>query len=403
MGTLGEHRGGPYDPIPFLHRPIEALNAQLSAAERRASAPQGSLPTIAPRPTGHYDYSRAAQIPFFGGYPGLQRSNSTASFGPRTNHPQYNMNAGPSRQFYPEPYRHFEMTASPTQMSQPDPFNFQIPPQQHIMSFMLPERRRTAYARMERPVLSPTVPFTPSILQPRPAEFDRSEEAQVWDLDEDNVSSDSGDEEISIGGIAGLDAHNIGPLVANNLHPPLDLYGTQLRSFHSLADANVLVNYVPSPKDTLLNNPKTAAVFWYFVTVTGPALNPYERNRIDPSRIFSNEPIPKSHQHIWSCKSAGPPFSCRRIAEPIQMCLRSSHSSIRPSFKQFSPWVACRWLSYQGILRLLHGCIMASVSGGTPRIIRARVGEPSRRAWLPHCCLLSMKSGSRTTRNGAPT
>lgn len=310
------------------------------------------------------------------------------------------MDAVSPESLFSQPY--IGMTASPTQMSQPDLFDFQVPPQQPNMGLALPERRHTAYARIERPVLSPTMPFTPRITQPQSAEFDRSERAELWAFDEDNVSLDS-EEEIPISGIAGLDAQNMGPLVANNLHAPLDLYGTQVRSFHALVDENVLVNYAPSPADTPLNDSKTAAVFWYFVTVTGPALNPYERNRVDPARIFSNEPIPKSHQHIWSCKSADPPPLCHRIAKPSQMFSRYNHSSTRPSFKPFSPWVACRWLSYQGILRLLHGCTMASASGGMRKIIRARGGEPSRLVWLPHCCLPFMKSGSRTTRNGVPT
>lgn len=401
MGTMS---GGPFGPLAYRHHPdpVEAINAQLSAGQGRASSSsQGPLPMIAPRPPNQYGYNNAAQYTYPGGYPSLHRANSAASLGLGIQHPQYNMSPVSPRSFFSQPF--LGMTASPTQMSQPDLFDFQVTPQQPNMAFTPPERRHTAYARIERSLHSPIVPFTPPIPQPQSADFGPSERTEVWAFNEDNTSLDSEEERISISDIAGLDAHDIGPLVANNLRTPFDLYGTQVRSFHSLADENVLVDYVPSPTDTPLNDPKTAAVFWYFVTVTGPALNPYERNRIDPSRIFSNEPIPKSHQHIWSCKPAGPSLFCRRTAKPTQMSFQYSHSSTRPSFKQFLPSVACRWLSYQGILRLLHGCTMASVFGGMPKIIRARVGERSRLRWLPHCCLPSMKSGSRITRNGALT
>lgn len=202
------------------------------------------------------------------------------------------------------------MTASPTQMHQPDLFDFQVPPpQQPQPNFYVPERRHTAYARAEKPFVSPTMPFSPPNSQAQYVKREPSEQAKSYMLDDESVASDSGDEhekhedeeKLSINGMVDPKPENPGPLVASNLNMPMDLYGTQVRSFHSLMDDNALVGYNPSLADTPLNDPKVALVFWYFVTVTAPALSAYERNRIDPSRIFSGEPIPKSHQHIWSC------------------------------------------------------------------------------------------------------
>lgn len=99
-----------------------------------------------------------------------------------------------------------------------------------------------------------------------------------------------------------LDAHGIGSTAIGRLHGSLDLYGTAVRSFQAMADDNVLANYTPSPSDNPLNDPKVAAIFWYFLHVTGPALNMYERNRPDPSRLFSGQSVHRSDQHIWTCE-----------------------------------------------------------------------------------------------------
>lgn len=248
----------------------------------------------------------AAQYQYFNGYPGIHRANS-ATLGLAIHPQQYIIGAMSPGSYYAQPSP-LSMTTSPSQMSQPDLFDFQMPPAQHPgPSFALPERRHTAYARIERPLTSPTMPFTPPSSMPQSTKFEPSEMGESWTVAEDSDSFDSEEEELipenGTNGMNGLAAHNIGPLVANNLHAPLDVYGTQVRSFHSLAQEDVLVNYMPSPLDTPLNDPRTAKIFLHFVTITAPTINPYERNRPDPQRVFSNEPVPKSHQHIWNCES----------------------------------------------------------------------------------------------------
>lgn len=303
---MGAIPGGPFGPLPYHHHPdpTEALvNAQLHASQGKASSSQGPLPIIAPKPPSQ-DYGMAAQYQYFNGYPGHR--TSSASLGLGIHHPQYVMNAMSPEAYYAQPSP-LAMTTSPSQMNQPELYDFQMPPPQHPgPSFAMPERRHTAYARIERPVASPNMPFTPPHAMPQSAKFEPANPGEPWAVDEDSDSFDSEEEEVipvnGTNGINGLAANNIGPMVANNLHAPLDVYGTQVRSFHSMAHEDVLVNYMPSPSDTPLNDPKTATIFWYFVNITAPTLNPYERNRLDPQRVFSNEPIPKSHQHIWTCE-----------------------------------------------------------------------------------------------------
>lgn len=309
---LGAIPGGPFGPLPPYHHhpdPTEAalVNAQLSAAQGKASSSsQGPLPIIAPKPPSS-DYG-VPQYQYLGAYPGLHRVNS-ASLGLGIHHPHYMMGAMSPECYYAQ--SSLGMTTSPTQMSQPDLFDFQIPPQQPTPNFTLPDRRHTAHASFERPVVSPTMVFTPPSSLPQSAEFELSETGEVWVLDEDSDALESDDEDFLNHETNGSSSNDIVPLVANYLHAPLNLYGTQARPFYSLADDNVLVNYMPSPADTPLNNPKTATIFWHFVNITAATINPYERNRPDPQRMLSNDPIPKSHQHIWTCELPQSTHHCK--------------------------------------------------------------------------------------------
>lgn len=305
---MGAIPGGPFGPLPYPHHPdpTEALvNAQLSAAQGKTStSSQGPFPIIAPKPPSQ-DYGIAAQYQYFGGFSSLHRANS-ASLGLGIHHPQYMVGAMSPESCYAQ-LSPLAMTTSPTQMSQPDLLDFQMPPsQQPTSSFTLPERRHTAYARIERPIVSPTIPFTPPSSLQQSASFESSEIGEIgdsWGLDEDSASFESEEEEETlISGTDGSNGHTVGPLVANNLYAPQSLYRTQIRSFPSLADDDVLVNYIPSPTDTPLNNPKTATIFWYFVNITAPTINPYERSRLDQHRVNESNSI--SHQHIWTCKPA---------------------------------------------------------------------------------------------------
>lgn len=310
--------GGPYGPLPYHHPdPAEALvNAQLSSNHSKASSSsQGPLPIIAPKPSS-LNFGNAVQFGYIGGYPGVHRANSTTGLGLGglgIHNSQYILTTMSPEAIYsqpppPPPPPHLGLTTSLTQMYHPDLFDFHIHEQPPLprsnTGFMLPERRHTACARMERPATSPTMPFSPSICQSQPENIEAMEVADLWDL-EDVTDPLVFDNERNLPlGFSDMSANDIGSTAIGRLHSSLDLYGTSVRSFQALSDENVLVNYTPSPTDSPLNDPKVAAILWYFLHVTGPALNMYERNRPDPSRIFSGQSMSRSDQHIWTCRFA---------------------------------------------------------------------------------------------------
>lgn len=312
---MGALPGGPFGPIPHYHPdPTEALvNAQLSSSQAKASSSsQGPLPIIAPKPPS-LEFGGTAPFHYFGAYPNIHRANSTTALGLGIHHPQYIMD-----QTSPEPFfaqSSMGMTTSPTQINQPDWFDLNIPSfspaQQSSASLTSPGRRHTAFARVESegPALSPIPPFTPPSSQPQSAISDATDvKADFWfPGDSDPLVAEPEDEQNTISGI-----RNPGLIVASRLQVPIDSYGTQIRSFHSLAGEDTLTNYSPSPTDTPLNDPQTAAVFWYFVNVTAPALSMFERNPLDPSRMFSGETIPRAHQHIWTCE-----FTCTKLPRDL--------------------------------------------------------------------------------------
>lgn len=336
---MGALPGGPFGPIPHYHPdPTEALvNAQLSSSHSKtSSSSQGPLPIIAPKPP-NLDYGNTAPFHYLGAYPNIHRANSTTTFGLGIHHPQYIMNQIPPDPFFTQPS--MGMVSSPSQLSQPDWFDFRVaphsPPQLSTASLRSPGSRHTAYSRVEneRPVISPILPFEPPRSQLQLLRNDTGEaEPESWFPGEnDTLVVEPEDDDDSSSGIS-----NPGLMVANCLQTPVDLYGTQIRSFQSLAGENILTNYSPSPADTPLNDPQTAAVFWYFVNVTAPALSMFERNPLDPSRMFSGEAIPKSRQHIWTCEL---PHTRARIrnrgTNHSQMSSQYLPSSIRHFFKPF--------------------------------------------------------------------
>ena len=126
-------------------------------------------------------------------------------------------------------------------------------------------------------------------------------EDEYWYSDDDASMGESDDEFGAEQHAANLASNDLGVLVARRLHAPFDMYGTQVRSFHTFADDNILATYIPSSTNSPLNDAQTAAIFWYFVNVTGPSMSLYERHPFDPSPMFQGEPVPKTKQHIWTC------------------------------------------------------------------------------------------------------
>ena len=74
-----------------------------------------------------------------------------------------------------------------------------------------------------------------------------------------------------------------------------------LRSYHAFLDKpNILATYIPRFSASPLMDAGTARIFCHFVTATGPLLSAYGRNPVNPSLIFSGQPVPKSQQALWT-------------------------------------------------------------------------------------------------------
>jgi len=75
------------------------------------------------------------------------------------------------------------------------------------------------------------------------------------------------------------------------------------RSITSFIDRpNMLATYAPSSRSSPLNDRMTARIFCHFINVTGPTISLFERHPANPSLVFQGNPVPKSQQHIWTCK-----------------------------------------------------------------------------------------------------
>lgn len=294
---MGAIPGGPFGPIPHYHPdPTEALvNAQLSSTHAKASSSsQGPLPFIAPKPPS-LDFGSAEHYQYLGAYPGaFPRISPTNALGLGVHHPQYFMG-----QMSPDPFLAQQpntLMESPVQISQPDLLDFYdpLPP-----GPVPPAPLHTNFASMDRSDDSPILPISPPFSQPPSAKLDaRETKTENWFSDEEEASLGV----VEDGQSPGSTVEIPGSAISDQLQAPLDLYDTQMSSYYGLPGENVLVNYSPSPTDTPLNDPQTAQVFWYFVTMTAPSLSMYERNTADPSRTFSGEPVATPHRHIWTCE-----------------------------------------------------------------------------------------------------
>jgi len=122
---------------------------------------------------------------------------------------------------------------------------------------------------------------------------------------------DISDDDIEIEGTEGvwqgemhddhLGSNDLGIVVA--LQASRDDMGLGLRTYHSFLDRpDMLATYMPSPQATPMQDRTTAMIFCYFVNVTGPSISIFERHPANPSLMFQGVPVPKSQQHIWTCK-----------------------------------------------------------------------------------------------------
>ncbi|RYP73713.1 hypothetical protein DL771_003426 [Monosporascus sp. 5C6A] len=120
--------------------------------------------------------------------------------------------------------------------------------------------------------------------------------------DDDASMADSDDELVPVmqGSHLGLD--EVGLIVSRRIDQPSNFSESQARTFSFFAADNFLATYEPSPTSSPLNDKETASVFWHFINVTGPSISLYERHPADPSPLFQGRQVPKSRQHIWTCR-----------------------------------------------------------------------------------------------------
>ena len=130
------------------------------------------------------------------------------------------------------------------------------------------------------------------------------ERMEYWHSDDEASMAASEDEEFPDDGYiaAQLESNDLGIQVTRRMPAQGDIYGTKIRSFAGFVNENVLETYMPSSTNSPLNDAQTAAIFWYFVNVTAPSISMYERHPFDTSTMFRGQPVPKTNQHLWTCK-----------------------------------------------------------------------------------------------------
>jgi hypothetical protein len=133
-----------------------------------------------------------------------------------------------------------------------------------------------------------------------------------WESDDEASMAESDDDAVMKHHLVHLEANDLGVQIARRLEPHHDVYGVRIRSFAGMADQNILDTYYPSSSNSPLNDSQTAAVFWYFVNVTGNSMSLYERHPFDPTRLFEGQPVPKARRHIWTCLCHSAPSYIRR-------------------------------------------------------------------------------------------
>lgn len=134
--------------------------------------------------------------------------------------------------------------------------------------------------------------------------YDIEDDDGPYDVSDDDVKMEEQDDPGMWQGHA-QDMHlrnnDLGIVVA--LQARQDTQDLSLRSFTSFIDRpDMLATYVPSPQSSPLRDSMAARIFCHFVNVTGPSISMFERHPANPSLIFQGLPVPKSQQHIWTCK-----------------------------------------------------------------------------------------------------
>ena len=264
------------------------------------SSSQGPLAVIAPKPPSA-DFPASMPIQFAQEYQGSQQAHAAAGGSQSSNMPAYS----PHQQELPSP--HLLTPESATATINTSHFMREFP------GFGGPQQGFENHQAMGQlsPVSDRQQPFTPFMDHKPPVSFaedifrpahpmDNTEE--YWQSDDEASMIDSDDEAPPEDHFPHLESNDLGVQVARHVEFPPDIYGVHMRTVTGFTPPNILQTYVPSSKNSPLNDAHTAAVFWHFVNVTGRIMSLYERHPVDPSPMFQGQPVPKARQHIWACK-----------------------------------------------------------------------------------------------------
>jgi hypothetical protein len=303
-----------YGPTYYHQQPRQdtIVNPPIPPSQGKMAASQGPLAMIAPKPPS-VDFTGAVPLQFghaYHGPPGAHLTNahglSPTGYSPQLPSPP-TLPPNPSGSAHvqqPGTGDFYNMTPNLQGFELSQPLEQGEEPQPEGMS---PQRARYRGSMSEE---DPSGLVTDG---GRRFSLNKTPEEGYWQTDDEASMVDSDDEPLPDTHLEHLESNEHGIQVARRLESSLDTHGIRLRSFSMPGVGNVLDTYVPSSANSPLNDPHTAAIFWYFVNMTGPSMSLYERHPFDPSPMFQGGPVPKARRHIWTCKC-----QCALLRRPDQ-------------------------------------------------------------------------------------
>ncbi|TDZ65147.1 hypothetical protein CTRI78_v003651 [Colletotrichum trifolii] len=281
---------GVYGPVVYPPEPSQPPFRQIpNPPPKSSNAPL--LAPIAPKPPQHLGYHGQSVLQYGQGFPGQLPLHQQPS---------------PPFDFNQLPFGHSQMPPTPSSTLPISPESFQGP-----------------FAGIPHSIVSPSTddgafPAGPSSVWGRlPPGHERVEEVGVFPeasdplgrndvMDESEIQYAFSDDDASMAdsedAFDGLMAEGsaYGQLVQTRSSGPWEGYGTKPRSFSAFADEYTLTSYIPTPNNSPLNDDRTAALFWHFISVTGPSMSLYERHPFDHAKLMNNYSVPKAGHNIWT-------------------------------------------------------------------------------------------------------
>jgi hypothetical protein len=295
-GLFGGSAYAPHHAMPMVDTQIPGLGQQ------RSSSGGGPLPVIAPKPP-IADY--AQQYPQYGagqyGFDGAELPITPAQSDPDSNlfhvrPPDAYAAAAPVFPPVPSPRHDHDVGIIPSHA----PFSTAQPRQEQsaLRAPVGTSDSRQHELHIFRAADHPLSQTTENM----PGSMMAQKDAGYWHSDDEASMEDSDDEKLIARQQTSLINNEDGAEIARRVANLLDRHQQHARTFRPFDGEDILATYVPSSTNSPLNDPQTAAVFWYFVNATGPCMSLYERHTLDAAPMFQGAPVPKARQHIWTCE-----------------------------------------------------------------------------------------------------